>query len=150
MFDLQTAPALVDLALECRVGLALVGDPYQALPVGHAGATASAMRSAAAPVELDTAHRFSGPECAALTLRMRNPSDRDGALTIAGELFRRGQVQHVRCAATSRLKRARRRLPSPSAFGCPGGTPRTSERPAAGRRRGQISPARGRRVIGRP
>lgn len=33
MVDLQTADALVDLAIRQQVGVAMVGDPYQALPV---------------------------------------------------------------------------------------------------------------------
>jgi hypothetical protein len=96
MVDLQTADALVDLALRERVGVAMVGDPYQALPVGHAGAMASAVRFATASVELDTVHRFSDPAYAALTLRLRNPRDRDDALTTARELLERGHVQRVR------------------------------------------------------
>ncbi len=95
MVDLQTAAALVDLALEHGVGVAMVGDPHQALPVGHAGAMASAVRYATASVELDTVHRFNDPDYAALTLRLRNPRDRDDALDVAGELFDRGQVQRV-------------------------------------------------------
>lgn len=95
MVDLQTAAALVDLALEHGVGVAMVGDPHQALPVGHAGAMASAVRYATASVELDTVHRFSDPDYAALTLRLRNPRDRDDALQVAGELLQRGHVQRV-------------------------------------------------------
>jgi ATP-dependent exoDNAse (exonuclease V) alpha subunit len=95
MVDLQTAAALVDLALEHGVGVAMVGDPHQALPVGHAGAMASAVRYATASVELDTVHRFSDPDYAALTLRLRNPRDRDEALDVAGELLERGHVQRV-------------------------------------------------------
>ncbi|MDN3496298.1 AAA family ATPase, partial [Planococcus sp. APC 4015] len=102
MVDLQTATALVDLALRHQVGVAMVGDPYQALPVGHVGAMASAVRSATASVELDTVHRFSDPRYAALTLRLRNPRDRDDALTIAGELHERGHVQLVGSAEESR------------------------------------------------
>ncbi|KRA24068.1 hypothetical protein ASD65_06240 [Microbacterium sp. Root61] len=95
MVDLQTAAALVDLALEHGVGVAMVGDPHQALPVGHAGAMATAVRYATASVELDTVHRFSDPEYAALTLRLRDPRDRDDALSVAGELLERGHVHRV-------------------------------------------------------
>lgn len=102
MVDLQTAEALVDLALRQQVGVAMVGDPYQALPVGHAGAMASAVRFATASVELDTVHRFSDPEYAALTLRLRNPRDRDHALTVAGELLEGGHVQRVRSTEEAR------------------------------------------------
>ena len=95
MGGLQTANVLVELALENRVGLAFVGDPHQALPVGHAGAMGSAIRHANAAVELDTVHRFRDPEYAALTLRIREASDRDGALSVAGELAERGHVVRV-------------------------------------------------------
>jgi hypothetical protein len=80
----------------------MVGDPYQALPVGHAGAMASAVRFATASVELDTVHRFSDPEYAALTLRLRNPRDRDDALIVAGELLARGHVHRARSTEEAR------------------------------------------------
>jgi hypothetical protein len=102
MVDLQTADALVDLALRERVGVAMVGDPYQALPVGQEGAMASAVRFATASVELDTVHRFSDPEYAALALRLRNPRDLDDARTVAGELLERGHVQRVRSTEEAR------------------------------------------------
>ncbi|MFG6491278.1 AAA family ATPase [Microbacterium sp. P03] len=95
MVDLQTATVLVDLAIEQGVGIAFVGDPHQALPVGHAGAMGSAIRHANAAVELDTVHRFRDPEYAALTLRLRNTGDRDHALAVAGELAERGHVERV-------------------------------------------------------
>lgn len=95
MIDLQTANVLVDLAIEQKVGLAFVGDPHQALPVGHAGAMGSAIRHANAAVELATVHRFRDPEYAALTLRLRSTSDREHALAVAGELAERGHVARV-------------------------------------------------------
>ncbi|WP_240642407.1 AAA family ATPase [Microbacterium sulfonylureivorans] len=95
MVDLHTANALTELALELRVGLAFVGDAHQALPVGHAGAMASAIRHANASVELDTVHRFRDPEYAALTLRLRNAGDREHALEVAGELAECGHLERV-------------------------------------------------------
>jgi exodeoxyribonuclease V alpha subunit len=95
MVDLQTANALVELAIEQGVGLAFVGDTHQALPVGHAGAMGSAIRHANAAVELDTVHRFRDPEYAALTLRLRDAGDRERALMVAGELASRGHVERV-------------------------------------------------------
>lgn len=95
MVDLQTANVLADLAIEQGVGLAFVGDPHQALPVGHSGAMGSAVRHANAAVELDTVHRFRDPEYAALTLRLRNTSDREHALAVAGELAEHGHVVRV-------------------------------------------------------
>ena len=95
MVDLQTANALADLAIEQGVGLSFVGDPRQALPVGQSGAMGSAIRHANAAVELDTVHRFRDPEYAALTLRLRNTSDREDAVVVAGELAERGHVARV-------------------------------------------------------
>ncbi|SBS70204.1 AAA family ATPase [uncultured Microbacterium sp.] len=95
MVDLQTANALADLALEQRVGVAMVGDPCQASPVGHAGAMASAIRYATAAIELDTVHRFRDPDYAALTLRIRDVRDREGALRAAADLVAFGHVHRV-------------------------------------------------------
>ncbi|MFE1664534.1 AAA family ATPase [Microbacterium sp. P02] len=95
MLDLEAGNALVEVALAHRVGIAFVGDPHQALPVGHAGAMGSAVRSANACVELDTVHRFRDPDYAALTLQLRDPGNIDAATRIAGELFNRGHVRRV-------------------------------------------------------
>lgn len=95
MVDLQTANALVELAIEQGVGLAFVGDTHQALPVGHAGAMGSAIRHANAAVELDMVHRFRDPDYAALTLRLRDAGDHDRALMVAGELAEHGHVDRV-------------------------------------------------------
>lgn len=95
MVELQAANALTELALELHVGIAMVGDTHQALPVGHAGAMGSAIRHATARVELDTVHRFRDPEYAALTLRLRDAGDRDTAATVAAELTERGHVERV-------------------------------------------------------
>ncbi len=95
MFELQTANALTELALELRVGVAMVGDTHQALPVGHAGAMASAIRHATVRVELDTVHRFCDPENAALTLRLRDVGEAADAMSVAGALAKRGHLQRV-------------------------------------------------------
>ena len=95
MVDLQTADAVVQLALETGAGLAMIGDPHQAMPVGHAGAMATAIRHTSATVELDTVHRFRDPSYASLTLRLRNPRDRADALSIAAQLARRGSIRRV-------------------------------------------------------
>lgn len=95
MVDLHAANALAELTLETGAGLALVGDPMQALPVGHSGAMATAVRRATATVELDTVHRFEDPAYAELTLRLRNPDSRDDAQATARELHDRGHVKRV-------------------------------------------------------
>lgn len=95
MVDLQVANALAELAHDRRVGLAMVGDPHQALPVGHVGAMATAVRHAGAAVELDTVHRFHDAEYAALTLKLRHPGDLKHAAMIASELADRGHLARV-------------------------------------------------------
>ncbi len=102
MVDLHAAEALTELALEARAGVAMVGDPHQALPVGHTGAMATAVRLASAGIELDTVHRFHDPGYAALSLRLRNPRDRADALGIAhafaeaGHVLRADSADHAR------------------------------------------------------
>ncbi|WP_251450871.1 AAA family ATPase [Microbacterium sp. Marseille-Q6648] len=95
MVDLRTANLLTELALELRAGVAFVGDPHQALPVGHAGAMASAIRHATASVELDTVHRFRDPDYAALTLRLRHARDHDDALDVANDLAESGHLERA-------------------------------------------------------
>lgn len=95
MVDLQVANALAELAHERGVGVAMVGDPYQALPVGHVGAMAAAVRHACAAVELDAVHRFADAEYAALTLELRHPDDAEHAARIASRLDERGHLTRV-------------------------------------------------------
>lgn len=95
MVDLQTVDVLAELALETGATVAMVGDPHQALPVGHSGAMISAMRHTAATVELDTVHRFRDPKYASLTLRLRHPRDHTDALGIAAELSQGGHLRRV-------------------------------------------------------
>jgi ATP-dependent exoDNAse (exonuclease V) alpha subunit len=95
MLDLHAANALIELAREHRVGLAFVGDPRQALPVGHSGAMGAAARRADRAVELDTVHRFADPTYAALTLRLRNVRDIEDAHRVAAELADSGHVDRV-------------------------------------------------------
>lgn len=102
MVDLQTARALAELAEDTGVGLAMVGDPQQAAPVGHAGAMALAQQSADVVVELTDVHRFSDPEYAALTIQMRKTTTREEALDIAAALDNAGHVICVESAEAAR------------------------------------------------
>jgi len=95
MLDLHAADALTTLALETGAGVALVGDPHQATPVGHAGAMALAQRRAGRAIELSGVHRFDDPLYAALTLCLRSPRSAEDAANIAAELQRTGHVRHV-------------------------------------------------------
>lgn len=102
MVDLHTARALAELADEVGVGLAMVGDPQQAAPVGHAGAMALAQQSADVVVELTDVHRFSDPEYAALTIRMRKTTTHEEALDVAAALDEAGHVIRVESAESAR------------------------------------------------
>ncbi|MCK3769396.1 AAA family ATPase [Microbacterium aerolatum] len=102
MLDLHAADALTQLALETGAGVALVGDPHQASPVGHAGAMALAERRAGRTVELSGVHRFDDPMYAALTLCVRSPRSPEDAANVAAELQRTGHVQRVDDAMAAR------------------------------------------------
>lgn len=95
MVDLHAAIALAELAAETGVGIAMVGDPLQAMPVGHAGAMGSLTRHAARVIQLTAVHRFDDPEYAALTLRLREPGSKERALEVAAELNARGHIHTV-------------------------------------------------------
>lgn len=102
MVDLQTARALAELAEEAGAGLAMVGDPQQASPVGHTGAMALAQQSGDVLVELTDVHRFSDPEYAALTIRMRETATHEQALEVAATLDKAGHVIRVGSADAAR------------------------------------------------
>lgn len=95
MVDLHAANALAAIAAESGSGIAMVGDHMQARPVGHSGAMATMTRRATAIVELTAVHRFTDPDYAALTLRMREPSSKDAAVAVATELADRGLIHRV-------------------------------------------------------
>ncbi|WP_336624976.1 MULTISPECIES: MobF family relaxase [unclassified Microbacterium] len=95
MVDLQAANALAQLALETGVGIAMVGDHLQAMPVGHSGAMAMMKRRSTTVVELTAVHRFVDQEYAQLSLRLREPASRDEAIATAKELDARGHVAVV-------------------------------------------------------
>jgi conjugative relaxase-like TrwC/TraI family protein len=91
MLDQDTARALLTIADETGARVAFVGDRHQLPAVGRGGVLdhAAAWAHPTAVVSLETVHRFTDPDYAALSLRMRNGDD-------AGEVFdalhRRGQV----------------------------------------------------------
>ncbi|WP_417564154.1 AAA family ATPase [Microbacterium sp.] len=95
MVDLHAANALAAVAADTGAGIAMVGDPLQARPVGHSGAMATLTRRATAVVEMTAVHRFRDPEYAELTLRLREPASKDAALTVALELDKRGLIHRV-------------------------------------------------------
>ncbi len=95
MVDLHAAKALALVAADTGAGIAMIGDPLQAMPVGHSGAMSTLARRAGSLVELSNVHRFHDPTYGALTLRLREPESRADALTIARDLHDRGSVHTV-------------------------------------------------------
>lgn len=95
MADLHAARALAIIAAQTGAGIAMMGDDLQAAPVGHSGAMRLMARYSSATVELSNVHRFSDPDYAALTLRLREPATREQALAVAAELVAGGHVIDV-------------------------------------------------------
>jgi hypothetical protein len=92
MLDMEAANALLDIVARTGAGVALVGDQYQALPVGHSGAMALFWRRATRQVELLTIHRFKNPDWADLSLKLRRSEGREQAEQVASELVQSGHV----------------------------------------------------------
>jgi len=91
MLDQDTARALLTIADETGARVALVGDRHQLPAVGRGGVLDHAITWAhpSAVVTLDKVHRFTDPDYATLTLRMRTGQD-PGA--VFDTLHRQGQV----------------------------------------------------------
>lgn len=104
MVDLHTANMLAQLATDSGAGIAMIGDHLQAMPVGHSGAMATMQRRSGSTVELTAVHRFREPAYGALTLRLREPTDRSDAVSVARELAAAG---HVGIVATEHEARER-------------------------------------------
>ncbi|MGN7797627.1 AAA family ATPase [Leifsonia sp. 22587] len=92
MLDLEAANALIDVMHRTGATIAVVGDDYQALPVGHSGAMALFRRSAFEKIELTEIHRFRDPEWADLSSRLRDSSGPAESRAIALELERTGHL----------------------------------------------------------
>jgi exodeoxyribonuclease V alpha subunit len=95
MLDLEAANALIDIIHRTGAAVAVIGDDYQALPVGHSGAMAHFRRSAFEKIELTEIHRFRDPEWADLSARLRDSSGPAESRTIAEELDQTGHLKHV-------------------------------------------------------
>ncbi len=91
MLDQDTARALLTIADEIGARVAFVGDRHQLPAVGRGGVLdhAFAWAHPTAVVTLETVHRFSDPDYAALSLRIRNGEDPG---SVFDALHRRGQV----------------------------------------------------------
>ncbi|WP_460579687.1 AAA family ATPase [Humibacter ginsengisoli] len=95
MLDLDAANALVELVNETGVGLAAVGDPNQALPVGHSGAMELIRRASTARIALTDIHRFQDPAWAELTRELRDARGAEERQQVAVRLVRSGHVALV-------------------------------------------------------
>ncbi|WP_460568980.1 AAA family ATPase [Humibacter soli] len=95
MLDLDAANALMELVHETGAGLAAVGDPNQALPVGHSGAMELIRRNSADEVELLEVHRFRDPEWGVTTLKLRRAESAEDRQELAQQLVRTGHVRLV-------------------------------------------------------
>jgi ATP-dependent exoDNAse (exonuclease V) alpha subunit len=93
MLDLDAANALAQLALETGVGIAAVGDPNQALPIGHSGAMALLRHNSAETAELLDVHRFKDPEWGRFTLELRRAETGEDRSSLATRLVETGHVQ---------------------------------------------------------
>lgn len=91
MLDQDTARALLTIADESGARVALVGDRHQLPAVGRGGLLDHAVAWAhpTAVVSLEKVHRFTDPDYAALSLRMRKGDSPDA---IFDELHQRGQI----------------------------------------------------------
>ena len=104
MLDLDAANALVELAHESGAGIAAVGDPKQALPVGHSGAMELLVRNSTGRVDLVDVRRFRDPKWGQFTLQLRQADTVEDREHIAKELVADG---HVRLASsTAEVERA--------------------------------------------
>jgi ATP-dependent exoDNAse (exonuclease V), alpha subunit - helicase superfamily I member len=92
MLELEAANALLEVLESTGASVAVVGDDYQALPVGHSGAMALFRRRAFDQLELDVIHRFRDPDWAELTSRLRDPEGPEDAGDVADELIKTGHV----------------------------------------------------------
>lgn len=91
MLDQDTARALLSVVDEARARVALVGDRHQLPAVGRGGVLdhALAWANPTAAVSLEKVHRFTDPDYAALSLKMRKGEDPEAVFE---SLHRRGQV----------------------------------------------------------
>ena len=91
MLDQDAARALLTIAEETGARVALVGDRHQLPAVGRGGVLDHAIAWAhpTAVVTLKSVHRFTDPDYAALTLKMRRSED---PAAVFDALVRRGQV----------------------------------------------------------
>lgn len=133
MLDADTARIVAAVAAETGAGISMIGDPRQVMPVGHSGAMELARRAATANAELNTVHRFRSADgstnqaYADLTLRMRDPRDRQDAESVATTLVDgiEGAIVTAAESTMAAQKAAVDRWFTVSASQRPGARPRT-------------------------
>nr|WP_240977934.1 AAA family ATPase [Planctomonas sp. JC2975] len=95
MLELETANTLVELVRETGTSLTAVGDPQQALPVGHSGAMELIRRASANNIELIDIHRFKDPQWGELTRELRRARGAEEREAVATRLIETGHVRQV-------------------------------------------------------
>lgn len=103
MVELHAADALAAVAMQTGAGIAMIGDPLQAAPVGHRGAMAALSQVADNLVELTDLHRFAHAGFAALTLRLRNVMSGPQAADVAKDLDDGGYIIRVTSEEAARV-----------------------------------------------
>ncbi|MEN2741678.1 AAA family ATPase [Microbacterium sp. X-17] len=104
MLDLEAATAFMDVVERTRATIAVVGDDYQALPVGHSGAMALFRSASFGRIELTNIHRFRDTDWADLTLRLRDADGAEEGRRIAAELIETGHVASVTTEVEARQR----------------------------------------------
>jgi hypothetical protein len=98
MLDLESANALAQIACDTGAGIAAVGDPRQALPVGHSGAMELLRRNSTSRVELVDVHRIRDPTWGEVTIRLRQATSAEDRQRVAKLFVATG---HVRLATNA-------------------------------------------------
>ena len=95
MLDLDATNALLSILHETGASLAAVGDPNQALPVGHSGAMELMRRASVNNVELTDIHRFKDPDWGEFTRELRRAHGVEERSNVAARLVDTGHVHLV-------------------------------------------------------
>ena len=130
MLDQDTARALLTIADEAGARVALVGDRHQLPAVGRGGVLDHALAWAdpTAVVTLEKVHRFTDPDYAALSLRMRTGDD---PAAVFDAMHRRGSIVVHPSDSERTAALAERERPATSSSPTPASTWPASTPPSA-------------------
>ncbi|WP_460536420.1 AAA family ATPase [Humibacter ginsengiterrae] len=95
MLDLDATNALLSIIHETGASLTAVGDPNQALPVGHSGAMELMRRASVNNVELTDIHRFKDADWGEFTRELRRAHGAEERRNVAARLVDTGHVHLV-------------------------------------------------------